>query len=430
MDAYARLENLHMIEARPQSGHYVRHPAQAWGASLERTAVLAKLEVRTVVLGSSQAEIRRRLADPSLVPLGLGTPDADLLPMEKLNRFLAVQARRHPRESGNYAATKGMARLRMEIAKRMVGSGCALCPDDLVITSGCVEAVTLALQAVCRPGDTVAIGAPVYYRFLNLLQWMGLKILEIPSSPSEGMSVDVLEYALNQSPIHACIIQSNFNDPLGSLMPPESKRKLVDLLAERGIPLIEDDVYGDLCFGPVRPPAAKAFDRSGLVLLCASLSKTLAPGYRVGWIAAGRFQPEVEKLKALFNITSPSPTQLAMADFLATGGYDHHLRSLRRTCAERMKRVRETIEGHFPLGTKVHPPEGGTLLWVQLPESLDAGSLHEKALRDGIAIVPGSLFTMGDRYRNCFRLNGTFWSERIDQALRSLGGLAVSSRTG
>jgi DNA-binding transcriptional MocR family regulator len=207
-------------------------------------------------------------------------------------------------------------------------------------------------------------------------------------------------------------------------MPDERKRELVALLARHEIPLIEDDVYGDLCFGPARPRAAKAFDEKGLVLLCSSFSKTLAPGYRVGWIVAGRFQAKVERLKALFNIATASPMQLAIAEFLANGGYDRYLRTIRRVFARQVAQVRDAVGRAFPEGTRVTRPEGGFVLWVEMPSKVDAFRLYEEALKEGISVAPGPLFTIGEEYRNCVRLNAGFWSDRVEQAVETLGRLA------
>jgi DNA-binding transcriptional MocR family regulator len=345
-----------------------------------------------------------------------------LSPVDKLNRMLSSETKRFPLQSISYPPAQGHKRLRTQIARRSLNSGCSLAPDDIVITSGCVEAMNLALQAVCSPGDTVAIGSPVYPTFLKSIQWMGLKVLEIPSD-SEGMNLAVLDYAIRNNPVSACITIANFNNPLGSLMPDDKKRELVRFLAEHGIPLIEDDVYGDLAYGPSRPVSTKAFDENGLVLYCSSFSKTLAPGYRVGWIAPGRFKEKVTHLKALLNVASSSPTQLAIAEFLTNGGYDHHLRKIRRVYARQTALVREAVARHFPPGTRVSRPEGGYILWVELPEGKDAFRLYEAALLEGIGIAPGTIFTLGDRYRNSFRLNAASWSESTEQALETLGGL-------
>jgi DNA-binding transcriptional MocR family regulator len=424
MGAYAQLENMGMIEARPQSGYYVRSTFPEPEARPLSGDMAADIAPNSVTLGDIALEVMCSISDTSLIPLGKCIPNPDLLPIDKLNRMLAAESRRFRVQSISYAETKGARRLRTQIARRSLDSGRALRADEIVITSGCVEAMSLALQAICRTGDTVAIGSPVFHTFLNFMQWMGLKILEIPSSQGEGMNLDVLGYAIRHNPVSACITIANFNNPLGSLMPEGKKRELVELLARHDIPLIEDDVYGDLAFGPTRPASTKAFDEKGLVLYCSSFSKTLAPGYRVGWIAPGRFQREVEQLKSLFNIATASPTQFAVAEFLTNGGYDYHLRGLRRAYARQTARMREAVGRHFPKGTRVSRPEGGYTIWVELPAGFDAFKLYEAARQNGISVAPGTIFTMGDKYRNCLRLNASFWSEQIEQALETLGGLA------
>lgn len=424
MGAYAQLENIGMIEARSQSGFYVRSPfpePDARPAARERKEDIIPNQV---ILGDVTLQVMADMTNPSLLPLGPAFPNSDLLPVDKLNRILAAESRRFRVQSISYASSQGVKRLRTQIARRSLSSGRALAPDDIIITSGCVEAITLALHAVCHPGDTVAIESPVYYAFLKLIQWMGVKILEIPSTPCEGMKLDVLRYAIRHNPVKACITIANFNNPLGSLMPDEKKREMVELLAKHDIPLVEDDVYGDLSFGPSRPVSLKAFDEKGLVLHCSSFSKTLAPGYRVGWIAPGRFRQKVERLKALFNIASASPTQFAVAEFLTNGGYDYHLRTLRRAYCRQVTGMREAVGRYFPHGTRITRPEGGHIIWVELPEGFDAFRLYEAALQEGISVAPGTIFTLSDKYRNCFRLNAAFWSEQIEQAVETLGGIA------
>jgi DNA-binding transcriptional MocR family regulator len=424
MQAYAHLENLGLVEARPQSGYYVRLlPCEPKGVQARKRAP-EYLPPSVVTLGDISLQVMRNLSDSAVLPLGRGIPNPDLLPIDKLNRMLATEARRFRIQSVCYAGARGNLRLRTQIARRSIESGCSLSPEDIVITSGCVEAVTLALQATCRPGDTVAIASPVYYTFLSSIQWMGLKVLEIPSSPGQGINLEVLSYAVKHTPVHACIVIANFNNPLGTLMPDEKKRELVALLADHEIPLIEDDVYGDLYYGPVRPTSTKAYDEKGLVLYCSSFSKTLAPGYRVGWIVAGRFQQKIEDLKALLNVATATPTQLAIAEFLANGGYDHHLRSVRRIYTRQIAAVQAAIARHFPQGTRVTRPEGGFVVWVEMHKELDALRFHEQAMREGISIAPGNVFTTGNQFGNCIRVNCAFWSEQIEQALETLGGIA------
>jgi DNA-binding transcriptional MocR family regulator len=424
MSAYAHLENLGLIEAVPQSGYYVRCRTLEAQGSLTGKKLARELKPRSVTQPDVSFEIMRSLSDPSLVPLGRGTPNPDFLPIDRLNRMLASVSRRFRVQSVDYSETAGDRRLRMQIARRSLDAGCALSPDDIVVTSGCREAVSLALHSICRPGDTICVESPIYYSFLRSIEWLGLKILEIPSSPKEGISLDILGYAIKHNPVRACVLISNFSNPLGSLIPDEKKRDLVWMLGERDIPLVDDDIYGDLSFSN-RPASVKAYDTKGLTLVCSSFSKTIAPGYRVGWIVPGRFRDRVERLKALFNVATASPTQLAVAEFLANGGYDHHLRTIRKAYARQVAQMRDAIGRCFPEGTRVTRPEGGFVLWVEMPDSIDAVRLYREALDQGISIAPGPIFTIADRFRNCVRLNAALWSPRVERAVETLGRLAA-----
>jgi DNA-binding transcriptional MocR family regulator len=259
---------------------------------------------------------------------------------------------------------------------------------------------------------------------MQMIAELGLKALEIPATPRDGISIEALRYAIEQGKISACLVITNFSNPLGSLMPDERKRELVELLARHEIPLIEDDIYGDLTFGNERPTAAKSFDRSDTVIYCSSFSKTIAPGYRIGWAIAGRYQEEMERIKMIMNIAPASPPQLALAEFLATGGYDHHLRSIRRTHARNMSQMADAVARFFPPGTRMTQPSGGFILWVEMPEGTDAIELYHRALKLKISIVPGPLFALSDKYNHHIRLSAAQWDERIEQGIASLGKLA------
>ncbi|MBF0373137.1 MAG: PLP-dependent aminotransferase family protein [Alphaproteobacteria bacterium] len=421
--AYVRLEDRGLVEARPQSGFYVL-PFEAAPLVARRAGAPDEVSAKEVAIAAGAMAIIRRLSDPSLVPLATGAPNSALLPHRKLNALLAAEVRKRPVESTSYGSPRGSKHLRLQISRRLLTAGCSVTPEEITVTCGCVEAVTLALRATCRPGDAVAIGSPVYYTFLNAIRQLGLKLVEIPTHPGEGLDLDVLRFALRHAPVRAVVAILNFDNPLGCVMPDANKRRLVELLAAEEIPLIEDDVYAELGFSAGRPTSAKAYDRAGLVLHCASVSKTLAPGYRVGWIVAGRFQAEVEALKALTNIATPSPTQLAVAEFLATGGYDRHLRGLRRVYAAQVAQMRAAVARHFPPGTRISQPAGGSVLWVEMPAGVDSLDLYAEALGAGIAVVPGPLFTVGDDYRNCLRLSASTWTPRIEAAVAALGAMA------
>ncbi|WP_306535354.1 PLP-dependent aminotransferase family protein [Geobacter sp.] len=423
MEAYTLLEDRGVIEARPQSGYYVR-PRFPGTAEPEMTAPPSS--PTTVSTGELAMMVMRDTRNPDLVPLGAAIPNPELLPVDRLNRMLSSETRRFPVASVSYDIPPGCERLRVQIARRMLAAGCAVTPDQIVTTSGCIEAVLLSLRAVCRPGDTVAVESPVYYNFLQVIDLLGLRALEIPTHPRTGMSIDALRYAMDHTLIKACLVVANFNNPLGSLMPDDHKRELVELLGGRGIPLIEDDIYGDLSLSPERPRAAKAFDTRGLVLYCTSVTKTVAPGYRVGWVAPGRFQREVERLKAVTTIACSTPTELAVAEFLANGGYDHHLRRIRRIYARQLSLMAEAVGRFFPPGTRVTRPAGGFVLWVECPPAVDSLLLYEQALKAGITIAPGPIFSATGKYRNCIRLNAAWWDERVERAIETLGSLAAA----
>ena len=428
-EAYNLLEDRRMLEARPQSGYYVR--ARLPELPAEPVVDHPAINPSEVSLSKIYQIVMRDLLDPNLLQLGIAIPNPDLLPIEKLNRMLARETRRFPVQSVSYELPPGNLRLRKQIAQRLLLSGCTLSPDQIVITSGCVEAVVLALRALCKPGDAVAIETPVYFNFLQMIQDLGLKALEIPASPRGGISLEALEYALNRNlgEVKACIVLSNFNNPLGSRMSDEDKFRLVGILENHQVPLIEDDIYGDLSYSDERPSVAKSFDKTGNVLLCSSFSKTVAPGYRVGWIAAGRYQEQIERGKMLANVATPSPTQLAIAEFLANGGYEHHLRSIRRVYARQTAQMGDAIGRAFPTGTRVSRPQGGFVLWVEMPEGVDSLLLYKKAKALGITIAPGSIFSVDGKYLNCIRLNAACWNPTVEVAIETLGRLAAEQLT-
>jgi DNA-binding transcriptional MocR family regulator len=423
LKAYFQLENRGIIEARPQSGYYVRHqPAQQ---AVEPEHPLSPPAPTLVSINELVMMILRDAGNTDLVPLGVAAPNPETLPTDKLNRILSNVARRHRYQGVSYDFPPGCEKLRIQLAQRSVTAGCSLTPDQIVITSGCLEAVMLSLRAVCRPGDTVAIESPVFYNLLQVIEMLNLKALEIPTHPENGMSVSALRYAIEHNPVHACLVISNFNNPFGSCMPDERKKELVEILARYDIPLIEDDVYGDLGFSYARPTVAKRYDRKGLVILCSSFSKTLAPGYRVGWVAPGRFQEKIERLKAVSNIATATLPQLAIAEFLANGGYDQYLRKIRGIYSHQVSLMSQAVQRHFPGGTKVNNPSGGFVLWVELDERVDSIRLYELALAHGITIAPGLIFSASRKYRNFIRLNAAYWSDRIEQAIAVIGRLAA-----
>jgi DNA-binding transcriptional MocR family regulator len=423
LQAYTLLESRGYIEARPQSGFYVRTKRRTLPP--EPGMSVPRRHATKVGVSGLFSRLLQAALDPNVVPLGTACPDPKLLPGKKLNRMLAALIRRSGPEINNYNFPPGAYELRRQLARRSLDWGGSLSPEEIVTTCGATEAIHLSLRAVTKPGDLVAIESPAYFGTLLQLESLGLQALEIPSHPRNGISLDLLSDAVAKYPVRACVVSLNFSNPLGSCMPDAGKQALVEMLARRSIPLIEDDIYGDLHFGDSRPKCAKAFDKHGLVMLCSSFSKMIAPSYRVGWTASGRFQAAVERLKLTTTLATPTLLQIAIADFLENGAYDRHLRKLRAAFALHIEQMIAAVGQYFPAGTKVTRPAGGFVLWVEMPRGVNSLELHERALENGISVSPGPMFSARQQYQNFIRLNCGFpWSDRLDQAIRTLGRLA------
>lgn len=422
MHAYATLETRGLIEARPKAGYFVRaRQADALEtptppATRPRITDFAGLDPLDTTLSDQ--------ADPKLVQLGAAIPSLDLLPVRALTRTMAAINRRSPGAALAYDMFPGAESLRREIARRSLEWGGRLTPDDLVITTGCTEAITIALDATCRPGDTVLVEAPTYFGLARTLRDRGLRALPVPVDATDGLSVERVEQAIRRTRVAAAVVIPNFNNPVGSLMPDPARRALVDLLVSRGIAVIEDDIYGDLHHEGTRPRCLKAFDRDGGVILCGSFSKTLAPGYRVGYIAGGRWHSRVLALKRAQSLASATLPSLTIASFIRDGSYDRHLRRFRRALRDQVAHVREAVANAFPEGVAISRPRGGLVLWCELPAPVDALTLFEQARRAGISIAPGPIFGPDGGFDRCIRLNcGYPWSPQIERSIAVLGTL-------
>ncbi|KQW87283.1 GntR family transcriptional regulator [Massilia sp. Root418] len=433
--AYYLLEARGVIESRPRSGYYVAQ-ARPPAAPASLPAALStpqpdpepsrpdgaprSVEVSGLVFGVLEAARARRA-----VPFGSAFPSPELFPLPKLARALAASMRRLDPWSTVADLGAGNGELRRQIALRYQLDGAAVAAQDIVVTNGALEALNLCLQAVARPGDTVLVESPSFYAALQALERLQLKAVEVATHPREGMELGALAEALDRHRPAACWLMTSFQNPLGSLMPEEKKQALVALLAARGVPLIEDDVYGELYFGARRPALAKRYDApaaQGLVLHCSSFSKCLAPGFRVGWAAPGRYAQAVERLKLSTSLAAAMPSQLALAGYLAQGGYDRHLRQLRAALKAQQAQMLAALGEHFPAGTRVTHPQGGYFLWVALPDGVDALALHAAALERGISIAPGPMFSAKREFRNYLRLNyGHPWTAEHEAAIATLG---------
>jgi DNA-binding transcriptional MocR family regulator len=426
VQAYRSLEDAQLIEARPRSGYFVaarppRLPEP--GVSQPPQRALA------VEIGDVAAEVLRLVHDPQCLSFGAACPGTELFDNERVRRTVNRAVQRHRALLTHYPSGPGQEALRRAVARHALAMGCTLDAQRIVISNGCLESITLGLRAVTRPGDTVALESPTYFGFLEILQNLHLRALEIPTHPRSGLSLDALQLALDTQPVRAVLAVPTLSNPLGSCMPLADRRRLAQMMAAHDIPLIEDAIYNDLAEQDDKRRAVKSFDASGHVMLCGSFSKTLAPGLRLGWIEGGRWHEKVRRLKAATSGGQTAVLELALAELLAQPGHEAAYRQLRSTIALRVDQARRLIAQHFPRGTRVTDPPGGFILWVELPAALDAYALYQACLAEHICIAPGALFSATDRYRHCIRLGvGGRWDDAQRQALVRVGEIANALR--
>lgn len=442
---YRHLEDLGAVQARHKSGIYVAEPAQASMGAKAGGGVGASGargqpgRVRNVVpppvefdrLVSLEHRMTQLYALTTQQPLqwGLHLANAapDWYPTGAFARIAQRLLRGQPEMLGTYPTGSGLPALRTELAGWMATYGLDLQPEELLVTNGSTEALNVALRAVTRPGDAVVVESPVYFGLLQMLGNLGLQAIELPCTPGEGMSLEALEYVLeHQSGVRAVVAMPNFQNPLGHVMPDPNKRRLLRLVEQHDLALIEDDVFGDLSHTPHRPQPVKAWDRHGRVIYCGSSSKSLAPAFRLGWTSGGRWHARMESLKLSTSLAAPWLEQAVMAEFMASGGLQPHLRRLRERLAQTTPRLTEAVRKHFPAGTRVHSPAGGWWLWLELPHPVDTLTLLRQAVARGIAFTPGVLFSTTAKYSSYLRLNiARPFTRELEQAVRQLGQLAT-----
>jgi DNA-binding transcriptional MocR family regulator len=420
--AYFELECRGLIESRPKSGYYVSYAHKSFRnlPDVSQPVMAKRLDkvediMSVVIQNFEKAEIY--LSSASLSP--------ELVPIAKLNKSL-LAATRTLNDSGVSYSKMGSVRLKTQIAKRSLSWGGKLQADDIITTGGSIDSISFCLLSLTKRGDTIVVESPVYFGILRLAQSLGLHVIELPTHPVTGIEVDALKKVIERKKVKLCILITNFSNPMGSCMPDENKKAVVNLLEKHNIPLIEDDLYADLYFGNHRPTSCKTFDESGIVLWCGSFSKTLVSGYRVGWVAPGRFKEQVERTKLFHSMYSSTITHEAIGNFLEVGRYENHLRKTRQILHRNSLQFHRCISEYFPDDTKVTRPLGSMNLWVELKKNSDVIELYNKAILNKISITPGRMYTLQNQYNNCFKLSyGMLWNEKIENALRLLGELTA-----
>lgn len=421
-EAYRSLEDAQLIETRPKAGHFV---VQQPLCLLEPDVSTPPASAAPVAIAGLVEMVMNSADVPDLVSFGSGYPTVAQIPTEAIERAMVRAVQRSAGALGRYPAASGYDGLRKAIARRSLSMGCVLDPRDIVLTTGTTEAISLCLGALLKPGDTVALESPTSFGFLQILEALKLRALEIPTHPRFGLSVDALALALRDARVDAILATPTLSNPMGTIMPMGERERLVELLTRHRVPLIEDVIYNDLAVNDSHRRAVKSFDKDGWVLTCSSYSKTVAPGLRVGWLHAGRFRDQVRKLKSAFSGGNCAVNELTLTELLAESNYSRQLRRLNKINRLGLQEARRVIATSFPAGTRVTDPAGGSSLWLEAPERLDSQTLFQACLDERILIAPGTIFSASDSYRHCLRLNIPGAGEaRHLRALKRVGEIA------
>ncbi|WP_063812642.1 PLP-dependent aminotransferase family protein [Burkholderia cepacia] len=419
--AYRLLEDKRLIEAHPQKGFYVR-PGIYPLTSSQQTALYVERSDEPL----TRDTLNCLDTAPELISFGTALCGKELFPTEVLSRCIASTARKHRELLTEVSFSPGSRRLRENLAAHASSWNCQFGADEVLVTNGCVEAFGLCLQAVARAGDTVVVESPAYYGFLSTIERLGMTALPLAFARDPARAFSDITRLAKRRRIGACLMSTGVSNPGGTGLTLDMKRELVDLLERTQIPLIEDATFSDLHFESVQR-AAKSYDRTGNVLLCSSLSKTLSPGLRIGWVSGGRHHDALVSLKRTMSIGQPLLIQEGVAEYLNTGGYHHHLRQLRKHCQRQTEETAQIVHRHFPRGTQFSLPNGGYLLWVRLPDAVLGTALYQHAFDAGITVAPGPMFSPDGNFENFIRLNcGEPLDARRRSALRRVGELARS----
>lgn len=428
---YRHLESLGLVEARSKSGMYVAD----WEAQRINLDQVRKASVNTQVpplefdklvsLQHRMTQLYALTAQPLQLGLHLANAAAPWYPCEELARIGQRLLRKDALALGTYPTGTGLPAFKTALVNWLAHCGLDLQPQDILITNGSTEALNVALRAVAQPGDAVIVESPVYFGLLQMIENLGLKAVEIPCVPGSGISLEALEYALeHHAGVRAVVAMPNFQNPLGCVMPEKNKRRLLKLVEQYDIALIEDDVFGDLSHQQERPQPVKAWDKHGRVIYCGSCSKSLAPAFRVGWVAAGRYQARIESLKLSNSLVTPLFEQAVLAEYLQSGALPSHLRKLSARLSANVPLALDAVQRYFPAGTQVLSPAGGWWLWMELPKQVDSLALLRLSVGQGIAFTPGTLFSNSAKYAHFMRLNiGRPWGREMEQGIKTLGKL-------
>ena len=421
--AYMELEKKGVVEAKEKSGFFVKPPL---GSILPLPGFKKRpANPKKPSVNMPAESIYKAIGESDMLPFGAALPSPEILPIRQLTNSSRAVAGRYLENRGiGYGPLTGVPELSRQIRNRAMGYIGDIHEEEIIITNGCMEAVDLCLRAVAGPGDTIVVESPSFVCYLQLIEDLNMMALEAPTDPDQGIDLESLFRIVEKHSVKACLLNPNFQNPLGYEMQKDRKKRLVEFLCEKEIPLIEDDIYGDLYFGKSRPATFKSFDQKGLVLYCSSFSKSLAPELRVGWTIPGKFIDKVKRLKFNTSIATSKLNQLIIADFLKNGHYERHLRKFRNALQNQVANTTMAITTHFPADTRISAPKGGFILWLELGKHIDGVELFYKAKDKSIFILPGILSSATGKYKNCIRIGcGYPWNEKMAEGIKTLGTL-------
>jgi len=420
--AYIELERQGRVCARPQSGYYLT--AQQARTLKPRPAKWSSCAPATVKCRSMIEQVHEAMHMPDTIALGISNPVQANPPDKALARLMRSVLSRVAEKAVSYGPVNGDAKLRLQLACRYQDQAVAVNPDEIVMTNGAQEALSIALQCVAKRGDVIAVESPCFFGIIELIETLGMQALEVYTCTEDGVCVERLSQALAQHPIKACVFSTAINNPLGSMNTDSQRQAIVTLLEQHNIPLIEDDVYSELFFGDKKPKPAQLYSTKGLVMTCSSFSKTAAPGYRLGWLLPGKYEEKAKRVKRALSCSTPMLQQWTLNEYIQSGDYDRHLSVLRKKLIYNCERMRAFIADHFPPEVCISKPHGGSVLWVRCQSHVNTSEFFHEALEQGVSFAPGVIFSPSGKYGNYMRISfGVQWSTQVEEALKTLGKL-------
>ena len=376
-------------------------------------------------------ELLKLTEQPDVISFAGGLPAPDVFPVKEFQEASQKVLAEHGPQALQYSTTEGYRPLREMIARHTARYGIVVGPDNILITSGSQQALDLIGKVFINTGDRILVEKPTYLGALQAWNAYQTEYVTVPLD-GEGMQTDKLEAALRVSPKFLYVLP-NFHNPAGVTLSLERRKKLIELADHYGVPIIEDDPYGQLRYEGEHLPSLVVLDNefqahngapySGNVIYLSTFSKTLAPGLRLGWIIA-----PVEVIKKLVQAKQGSDlhtstfTQMVAYEVAHGGFLDKHVRVIRMVYRERRDAMLDALERYFPDGVRWTHPQGGLFLWVILPEHLDAAEVLKEAIQEKVAFVPGVAFYADGSGRNTMRLNFSFMTaEKIEEGIKRLG---------